>query len=386
MDVILRGATQTENIGDRLMSVVANALFKDLAVENTYRLNHKGKGLRDIPDLHKVEAIFDLGNIHYCDTWPKPLEDRLRNSIRFNQDVSNAVPVFLPCGWGPYRPEHRELLDELTQGAIVFARDRISLRFLNDALGEDRATLCPDLALMCEPEDPACGRRLLSELGLSSEQPILGLIPNSRCVEEGVTPLADPTQYHRHLRSVVSWAGDNGYQVVGISHMVGTDRDTKLLNDLNIPIVQSDIPSMVRSVIANLDAAVCSRYHGLVNCLVHGVPPISLGWHHKYSGLMELFDLLDFDHPLEHDESELVARLNNLSANQGQLVQRLHKRVDEARSEIRGCMGSMSVRLGGPPEVLLNPVIVDDTGIEPLKRHRKTRFQRLLRRMKPSRS
>jgi hypothetical protein len=48
----------------------------------------------------------------------------------------------------------------------VFARDRISLRFLNEALGEDRAVLCPDLALMCQPEDPAIGRRLLSELGL----------------------------------------------------------------------------------------------------------------------------------------------------------------------------------------------------------------------------
>lgn len=36
--------------------------------------------------------------------------------------------------------------------------------------------------------------------------------------------------------------------------------DVKLPHDLNIPIVQSDVPSRVRSVIANLDAAVCSRY------------------------------------------------------------------------------------------------------------------------------
>ena len=378
MDVILRGATQTENIGDRLMSAVANALCKDLAVENSYRLNHKGKGLKDISDLHKVEAVFDLGNIHYCDTWPKPLEDRLRQSIRFNQDVSSAALIFLPCGWGPYRPEHQALLDELTRGATVFARDRTSLRFLNETLGVDRATLCPDLALMCQPEDPAFGRRLLDELGLSPEQPILGVIPNSRCVEEGITPLSDPAQYHRHLRSVVRWARENGYQVVGISHMVGTDRDTKLLNDLSIPIVQSDVPSRVRSVIANLDAAVCSRYHGLVNCLVHGVPPISLGWHHKYGGLMELFDLLDFDHPLEHDESELVARLDSLSATREQLVQRISKRVGKARSEIQSCMGVVSSSLGGPPEVLLDPILVDDRGVEAF---RPTRIQKLRRKL-----
>jgi hypothetical protein len=46
----------------------------------------------------------------------------------------------------------------------------------------------------------------------------------------------------------------------------------------------------------------------------------------------------------------------------------------------------MSARLGGPSEVLLDPVIVADTGVETLQRHRKTRFQRLLRRMKRSRS
>jgi polysaccharide pyruvyl transferase WcaK-like protein len=266
----------------------------------------------------------------------------------------------------------------------VFARDRISLRFLNEALGEDRAVLCPDLALMCQPEDPAIGRRLLSELGLSLEQPLLGLMPNYRCVEEGVTPLSDPTQYHRYLRRVVSWAEENGHQVVGISHMVGTDQDRALLNDLNIPIVRSDIPSSVRSVIANLDAAVCSRYHGLVNCLVHGVPPISLGWHHKYSGLMELFDLRDFDHPIEHDEGELVARLDSLFATRGQLEQHLRKKVDEARSEIQGCMRSVSLNIGSGSAVLMDPIVIDDTGIETLAQHRPTRFQKALRRIKRS--
>jgi hypothetical protein len=384
MDVILRGSTQSANIGDRLMSAVAGALFRDLGVENAYRLKHNGKGLEDIPDLHRIRAVFDLGNVHYCDSWLKPLDDRLRSSIRFNRLVSEADLIFLPCSWGPYREQHRSLLDELTREAIVFGRDRNSVRFLNETLGADRATLCPDLAIMCEPEDPALGRHLLGQLGLSVDQPILGVIPNCRCVEAGITPLSDPTQYHRLLRRAVTWATENGYGVVGISHMVGTDRDAKLLDDLSIPIVQSNIPGEVRSVIANLSAAVCSRYHGLVNCLVHGVPPISLGWHHKYSGIMELFGLLDFDHPLEHDEGELVARLDAMSAARDELMQRLRLRVLEARSEIRGCMGSMSARIGGPSEVLLAPIVVDDRGIDPFPWHRPSRFQRLLRRVKRS--
>jgi len=363
------------------MSTVAGALFRDLGVENTYRLSHKGKELGNIPDLHRISAVFDLGNVHYCDSWLKPLEDRLQSSIRFNQRVSEAALVFLPSSWGPYREVLRSLLDEMTRDAIVFGRDRNSVRFLNETLGTDRATLCPDLAIMCEPEDPAVGRELLGELGLSMDGPILGVIPNCRCVEEGITPLSDPTQYYRLLRRAVMWARENDYEVVGISHMVGTDRDAKLLDDLSIPVVQSNVPGEVRSVIANLSAAICSRYHGLVNCLVHGVPPISLGWHPKYSGIMELFGLLEFDHPLEHDEGGLVARLDAVSTNRDELVERIRRRVLEARSEIRGCMGSMSTRVGGPSEVLVTPVVVDDRGIDTLRQHRTNRFRRLLRRV-----
>jgi hypothetical protein len=99
---------------------------------------------------------------------------------------------------------------------------------------------------------------------------------------------------------------------------------------------------------------------------------------------MELFGLLDFDHPLEHDEGELVARLDAMSAARDELMQRLRLRVLEARSEIRGCMGSMSARIGGPSEVLLAPIVVDDRGIDTFLRHRPSRFQRLLRRVKRS--
>jgi hypothetical protein len=366
------------------MSAVAAALFRDLGVECSHRLDHKGRGLEYIRDLHKVKVVFDLGNVHYCDTWPKPLEQRLQSSIRFNRAVPAAALVFLPSSWGPYRPAHRALLDELTKGAIVFGRDRYSVRCLNETLEEERAVLCPDLALLCEREDPAVGRQILLELGLSNEAPILGLIPNSRCVEAGITPLSDPAQYHCHLRAAVRWAVRNEYQVVGISHMVGTNRDARLLDELGIPVFQSDQPTQVRSVMANLSAAVCSRYHGLVNCLVHGVPPVSLGWHAKYRGIMDLFGLFDFDHPLEQSEGDLIARLDALSTGRAGLVRQLGDRLQTARNEIRGCMRSMSARIGGPTEVLANPVIVDDVAADNLMPGRPTRLQKLWRRARRS--
>jgi polysaccharide pyruvyl transferase WcaK-like protein len=153
--------------------------------------------------------------------------------------------------------------------------------------------------------------------------------------------------------------------------MVNTDQDVKLLSDLGIPVVESNLPTIVRSVVANLSAAVCSRYHGLINCIVHGVPTISLGWHDKYPGVMNLVEMIEFDHPVNHDEEDLVSRLEVLSATRPALIQRLQTNVGEVRSIIRTRMSELSTHLGGPPTVLNDLVTVDDTAIECLPEPKK---------------
>jgi len=216
------------------MSAVAGRLLEDMGVERTYRLAHWDRRYDSVPEPHKIEGLLDLGNVYYCDSGPQPVGKRIRRSIKFNRAFRLATIVYLPCGWGPYRREDHALLEELTRDAIVFARDRISLDYLNETLGSERGRFCPDLALICEPEEPRAGAEMLRQLGVSIGKPLLGLIPNARCAEEGVTPLRDPSVYRGHLEYVVRWAGENGLQLVGISHMVDTDRDRRLLEGLGI--------------------------------------------------------------------------------------------------------------------------------------------------------
>jgi len=361
MNVILRGSTENENVGDLLMSAVAQSMLIDLGVNHFYRLNHMGLALDSVKDLDKINVLFDLGNVHYCDTGlGSTLEDRLINSINFNRAIPNAKRVFLPASWGPYMTKHQSLLNELTKSSIVFGRDRYSVQNLNDLLQDERAELCPDLALLCERENANTGQQILNKLKISTNSPILGLIPNSRCIQTGVTPLNDTSQYYQHLRTAVNWGRKHNYQVVGISHMVGTTRDALLLKELGIPIFKSDQATEVRSVVANLDIAVCSRYHGIVNCLVHGVPVISLGWHTKYMGIMNLFDILDFDHMLDQNESLLRSRLDLLSERRSLLVARLEDRLRENQFMIRKSITSMSERIGGPSQIFYNKIIVKD--------------------------
>ncbi len=382
MEAVLRGSTENENIGDRLMWTVARALLRDMGVENTYPFAHTDRRFDAVPDARKVDAVFDLGNVYYCDSWPQPVKDRILRSIKFNRVFRRATIAYLPCGWGPYRSEDRELLKQLTRDAIIFARDQISLDYLNESLGSERAVFCPDLALMCESEEPTAGAGVLRKLAVSARDPLLGLIPNIRCVEDGVTPLDDPSVYRGHLRCAVQWAHENGYQVVGIPHMVDTDRDRKLLVGLGVPIVDSNDPSVIRSVIANLSVAVCSRYHSLVNCLVHGVPVVSLGWQHKYRGLMQYFELPEFDHPLAESSGQLSDRLVTLAASRDGLSKHISDKLEEARLEIRAAMGGLSRRIGGPSSVLTAPVRFENAEIETVSHVRAAPGVRLLRRLR----
>jgi hypothetical protein len=379
LDAVLRGSTENQNIGDRLMWTVADALLRDMRVAGAYRFAHWDRRFDAVPDQRKVHVLFDLGNVYYCDSWPQPVRDRIRRSIQFNRAFRQATVVYLPCGWGPYRREDRLLLRQLTHNSVVFARDRISLDYLNEALESELGILCPDLALMCAREEPNTGAELLVKLGVSTCEPLMGLIPNARCIENGVTPLKDPVDYRKHLQRVTEWARRNGYQLVGISHMVDTDRDRKLLDGLGIPMIESNDPSAIRSVIANLSVAVCSRYHGLVNCLVHGVPVVSLGWQHKYRGLMEYFELPQFDHPLAQSSGQLLDRLQTVALSRDRLSQQIRGKLEQARSDIRVRMGWLSRRLGGPSSVLMSPVGFNGSEIETVSSVRSNSGVRVLR-------
>jgi hypothetical protein len=360
---VLSGATESENLGDRLMSDVAHALLREMGFAHIQRVGHWDPPRRVGRHGSRTSALFDLGNVHYCTCWSTPFERCVAASLELRRRLPSARVVFLPCGWGPYRTEQFAALRELLQDAIAFARDRISLEYLAAAVPEG-PRFCPDLGLLCAEADPARGRTALRDLGLADHRPLVGLIPNRRCVEPGVTPLADPSAYHRLLEEVARWSRENGAQLVGISHMLETDRDALLLEELGIPVVRSDDPAVVRSVIANLSLAVGSRYHGVVNCLIHRVPVIALGWQHKYRGLMDIFELGEYDHPITESPSDLRARLDTLGADRTALSRHVAAKLGEAREAIRREMNGLNERLGGSNPVLTELVPVRAGPIE----------------------
>lgn len=328
---IIKGAREKKNVGDSLMQSVAKDFITRLGFKRLYLYGHKEAKFARPINKGSIEAIFTLGAIQFTTAWEEPLSARLQRAIVFKNQFKNAKNIYLPSSWGPFDESTHDLLDELTADSIVFGRDTQSVKDINQVLGKTRAHYCPDLAFLYPEESKDSGQQALAQSGLDPLKPILGIIPNARCVQEKVTPLSDSGRYYQYLNNAICWGQEHGFQVVGLSHMVNTSKDAELLKQFQLPVIESDRPHVIRSVLSQFSIAVCSRYHGVVNCLNHGVPVVSLGWHHKYDRLMKDFNLQDYNYSLIEETGLLEDRLERISSS----LEQVRNQIVTARDECR---------------------------------------------------
>ena len=325
---ILKGAGEAANVGDVMMRDTARTLIASLGFETVYTANH-----RDNPDAFAgvadaIDAIFVLGSLQYSDAWASSsLADRLERSMAFHRRFPRARVIFLPSTWGAFEPQHKDAVTRLVAGAHVLVRDQFSVDAINRLVGSPVAEYCPDLAFLYPASDAAKAQRLLERTVGNPTRPLLGIVPNQRCVQEGVTPLAHVADYVEFLARARDHAVARGFTVVGISHMLNTNRDLRLIRQLPIVCIPTDDVTLVRSVIANLSACICSRYHGLISCLSHGTPVLALGWHHKYRNLMDDMGLGAYHLSVAQLPRDPAPLLDDLYGNRERICQTITRNV-----------------------------------------------------------
>lgn len=98
--------------------------------------------------------------------------------------------------------------------------------------------------------------------------------------------------------------------------------------------VQEDVHAAdMLPIVAALDGAVVSRFHAMVACLSRGVPPVVVGWSHKYLEVMEDFGLGDFVlDAAAADVPGVLERLDALGVRRAALAPGLGQALDAARA------------------------------------------------------
>jgi polysaccharide pyruvyl transferase WcaK-like protein len=194
----------------------------------------------------------------------------------------------------------------------VFARGERSFAHVRGLLGpSERVRRAADVALLLEARDalaqagtPAMTRamREIAELRARARS-VVGLCPSSLLAEK------DPKAYVALFAALATDLAVAGDLVVLFPHATLGSADAGVRsNDLyaiarvlemlppaaraRVVPIEGDVHAVeLLGLLRALDLAVVSRFHAMVGALSVGLPPVVVGWSHKYREVMEEFGL-----------------------------------------------------------------------------------------------
>lgn len=113
-----------------------------------------------------------------------------------------------------------------------------------------------------------------------------------------------------------------------ISDLVASE-SCKLIDPTGMTAMQ------VKGVVAQASVVVASRYHTVIAALSLGKPTISIGWHHKYRGVLGLFGMEDWDMPVDKLEFvSLQKKFDELWKHRRELSQTIAQKLPDVKTHI----------------------------------------------------
>lgn len=305
--------------------------------------------------LRRSDAMLDVFGISFADGRELFLPFNLLSLLpAFLLDV----PVIkLSQAIGPFRNRLNRIAARFTlrRCTKVFARGEETaahLRLLD--LPADTWAPASDLAFIYEPSYSLCSERperlaafkeKLQQLKARGAG-MVAICPSSVVYNKAVKRQID---YIGSLADMVKRIVQGDRQVLVIPHATREGLNTLRNNDL--PVIEllrrrcaADLPEAqmqrilwtdfdvssagIRNLLQSTDLVITSRFHAMVAALALGIPPLVLGWSHKYREVLKDFALqdccFDIDHP---DMDAFAARLAIMTRPDFQDAQRHKERL-----------------------------------------------------------
>lgn len=306
---------------------VDNELLKKVPLLNAFKV--LPSSLRKLAGVYLAEDIdikFDASGYIIGDNWDiKYVKSRFSDMDGLK---SSCLKVMLPQAFGPFNKveNESEYASILRKFDLVFARDPLSLDYINKVVDRKDIQYFPDFTNLLKP----------SKVENHGD---VCLIPNCKLYESGkITRDQVIEMFVDFIESFQS----KGLSVFFLMHE--GPKDLALSNDINkmlpkpIAIVDPQDPLKIKSVIAGSKFVVTGRFHGLASSLSTLVPSISLSWSHKYKMLMNLYGIDDsYIVSKVLNKDEINAIVDSIFANEQfykQTLTRNSKEVEEKSSQM----------------------------------------------------
>lgn len=234
-----------------------------------------------------------------------------------------SVPVIkLSQALGPFRSSPNRFAARVTLGQCkyIFSRGEETARQLRSlALPANTYGMAADIAFLYEPrfslssENDHQTLKLREALNAAKQRAIkvIAICPSAVVFKKAQARQID---YIGILSDTIGRLLDSGYDILVLPHATRAGYTTLRNNDL--PVIESvkqrcehalhsyalerihwvdyDIGSQgIRALLELTDALITSRFHAMIAALSLGVPPIVLGWSHKYGEVLRQFLIED---------------------------------------------------------------------------------------------
>ncbi len=208
---------------------------------------------------------------------------------------------------------------DLTQLPIVFCRGEETRRMVQELLPGKECRVFPDVAVVLDYAREQGGKHILKAFGRMPDRPLVTVSPSAVQYCKGGKD-GSRESYLKSRAALVESLLDRGWAVLLVPHTLRPSLHVPELCDHSVclevlartrpdpwmGIVHEDLSaSDLKSIIANADVHIGSRFHSVVAALSSGVPAVSLSWHHKYSDLMKTYGLGGY---VINGQSETVAQ------------------------------------------------------------------------------
>ncbi|CAN5541717.1 hypothetical protein BH10ACT1_BH10ACT1_43530 [soil metagenome] len=257
--------------------------------------------LRAIAD---ADVVADISGISFV--------DGRRPVVLVYNALVDLVPLLLgrpvvKCAqaMGPFKSQLNRRLASLVlpRLAAVCPRGEATRRHLDD-LGLTNQVPANDLAFtMVVPE--RAEQRAAELLAAGGAGPYIVVSP-SQVVDTACT--ARDIDYAGHLAGAIDGLVERypTHTVVIVAHSAMPGVGVNHMNDLplcraihdgtrhreQVHLIDDDLlPTELRAVIGKGDVLVTSRFHAMISALAEGVPPVVIGWSHKYAEILDPFGL-----------------------------------------------------------------------------------------------
>ena len=105
------------------------------------------------------------------------------------------------------------------------------------------------------------------------------------------------------------------------------------INDKKLTFIDEELSAQqLRHIIGETDAVVTSRFHAMIAALSMEVPPLVVGWSHKYAEIMEMFKMDDVTlGSNDLDQDKLQVTFDNFMKNNSKHRQSIKKHLPEVK-------------------------------------------------------